>query len=116
MLEGWLAVPGRCGEAIFVAIGKGGKITGNRLDGRSLAEILKRRAEEVGIATFSPHDMRRTTATHLLDRGIDIGTVQQMLGHSSITTTLLYDRRGESAKRKAAKLLVMVQQKDSNLV
>ena len=89
MLQRWLAVPGRCGEAIFGAIGKGGRITENRLDGRSLADILRRRAEEAGIPSFSPHDMRRTTATHLLDRGIDIGTVQQMLGHRHVTTTLL---------------------------
>lgn len=107
MLEGWLAVPGRCGRAVFVAIGKGGRITDNRLDGRSLAEIFRRRAEEAGIPSFSPHDIRRTTATHLLDRGIDIGTVQQMLGHRHISTTLLYDRRGERAKLGAAKILVM---------
>ena len=107
MLEGWLAVPGRCGEAVFVSIGKGGRTTENRLDGRSLAEILRRRAEEAGITSFSPHDMRRTTATHLLDRGIDIGTVQQMLGHRHVATTLLYDRRGERAKQRAAKILVM---------
>ena len=107
MLERWLAVPGRAAEAVFVAIGKGGKITNNRLDGRSLAEILRRRAEEAGIQPFSPHDIRRTTATHLLDRGVDIGTVQQMLGHRHVATTLLYDRRGEQAKQKAAKILVM---------
>ncbi len=46
-------------------------------------------------------------ATHLLDRGIDIGTVQQMLGHKHVATTLLYDRRGQKAKQKAAKVLVM---------
>lgn len=107
MLEAWLAVPGRAGDAVFVAISKGGKVTRNRLDGRSLAEILRRRAAEAGIPPFSPHDLRRTTATHLLDRGIDIGTVQQMLGHLFVSTTLLYDRRGESAKQKAAKILVM---------
>ena len=107
MLERWLAVPGRVGEPVFVAIGKGGKVTDNRLDGRSLAVILCRRAEEAGIPVFSPHDIRRTTATHLLDRGIDIGTVKEMLGHRHVATTLLYDRRGEKAKQKAARILVM---------
>jgi integrase len=108
MLEAWLSAPGRIGEAVFVAIGKGGKITENRLDGRSLAELLKKRAEEAGIPLFSPHDIRRTTATHLLDKGIDIGTVQQMLGHRHVATTLLYDRRGEKAKQKAAHELHLV--------
>ncbi len=92
-----------------MAIAKGGKITKNRLDGRSLAEILRRRAEEAEIQPFSPHDVRRTTATHLLDNGVDIGTVQQMLGHRHVATTLLYDRRGERAKQNAAKILVMPQ-------
>lgn len=107
MFERWLAIPGRTGDAVFVAINKGGQVTGNRLDGRSLAEILRRRAEQVGIQPFSPHDLRRTTATHLLDRGIDIGTVQQMLGHMHVATTLLYVRRGERAKQKAAKVLMI---------
>ena len=106
MLERWIEVRAEAVTAIFVAINKGDNVTGSRLDGRSLAEILRRRAEEAGIPPFSPHDVRRTTATHLLDRGIDIGTVQQMLGHKFVTTTLLYDRRGEKAKQKAAEILV----------
>ena len=107
MLERWLELRAGAVEAIFVAINKGGNITDSRLDGRSLAEILRRRAEQAGIPQFSAHDVRRTTATHLLDRGIDIGTVQQMLGHRHVATTLLYDRRGEKAKRKAVKVLVI---------
>ena len=107
MLNRWLEHRAGAGEAIFVAINKGASITGSRLDGRSLAEILRRRAQQAGIPPFSPHDVRRTTATHLLDRGIDIGVVQQMLGHKHVATTLLYDRRGEKAKQKAATLLVM---------
>jgi site-specific recombinase XerD len=107
MLEAWLGRPDRDGKAIVVAINKSGKITENRLDGRSLAEILRRRAQEADIKPFSPHDLRRTTATHLLDKGIDIGVVQQMLGHKFVATTLLYDRRGETAKEKAAKVLAM---------
>jgi site-specific recombinase XerD len=101
LLQGWLDIRGSAGP-LFVAIGKGEHITENRLDGRSLAVILRKRAGEAGIPAFSPHVLRRTTATHLLDKGIDIGTVQQMLGHRFVSTTLLYDRRGERAKQKAA--------------
>ena len=107
MLERWVAVRG-ADDALFVAIEKGGKVTDNRLDGRSLAVILRKRAEEAGIPAFSPHDLRRTTATHLLDKGVDIGTVQKMLGHLHVATTLLYDRRGEKAKQKAGEVLEMV--------
>ena len=93
---------------MFVSIGKGWNVTDNRLDGRSLAVILEKRANAAGIPSFSPHDVRRTMATHLLDKGVDLGTVQQMLGHANVATTLLYDRRGESAKQKAALVLQVV--------
>jgi integrase/recombinase XerD len=111
MVERWLSV--RCGigtAPLFVAIAKGGRITNHRLDGRSLGVVLNKRAEQAGIALFSPHDLRRTTATHLLDRGVDLSVVQQMLGHAHISTTVLYDRRGEKAKQKAAEVLKVVVQ------
>ena len=44
-----------------------------------------------------------TSATRLLDKNVDISTVKDMMGHASITTTALYDRRGRKAQREAAK-------------
>jgi site-specific recombinase XerD len=106
MFARWLEMSsGLSADPMFVAIGKGGTVSKKRLDGRSLAVILEKRATEAGIPPFSPHDLRRTTATHLLDKGIDIALVQRMLGHAHVSTTLLYDRRGESAKHRAAELL-----------
>ncbi len=64
---------------------------GSRLSRQSAWTVLRRAAERAGIAKeISPHTLRHSFATHLLDGGADVRVVQELLGHASVTTTQIY--------------------------
>jgi integrase/recombinase XerD len=64
---------------------------GSQLSRQSAWNIVQRAANRAGIKSeISPHSLRHSFATHLLDGGADIRTVQELLGHSSVTTTQIY--------------------------
>ncbi|WP_324615124.1 site-specific tyrosine recombinase XerD [Nesterenkonia sedimenti] len=66
---------------------------GGRLSRQSAWEVLKKTADAAGItAEVSPHTLRHSCATHLLEGGADIRTVQELLGHASVTTTQIYTK------------------------
>jgi site-specific recombinase XerD len=104
-LADWLTMRGDKTGPLFVAINKGGRLAAGRLTPQAIYYMLATRATAAGVATFSPHDLRRTFVSDLLEAGADIATVAKMAGHSNIQTTARYDRRPEQAKQAAAKLL-----------
>jgi integrase/recombinase XerD len=105
LLERWLRLRGISAGPLFLPITKGGHLIPTRLTTEAVAQILAKRGNDAGVEAFSCHDLRRSFITHLLDAGADLATVQKLAGHKQVTTTTLYDRRGEEAQVKAAELL-----------
>ncbi len=74
-------------EAVFL------NVRGGRLTRQGAWGIVRRYGDRVGLGErLSPHVLRHSCATHMLDHGADIRTVQELLGHASISTTQVYTR------------------------
>jgi len=102
----WLFIRGSDPGPLFVPILKGGRLQPtDRLHTTSVSKMLRKRAAQAGVSPFTWHDLRRTTVGDLLDAGVDLLTVANIVGHKDPKTTARYDRRGERSKQNAASLL-----------
>lgn len=104
-LLAWLRARGEEGGALLCPVDKAGRVEVRRMSTQAVYKALAKRARQASLRGITPHDLRRTFATEMLDRGTDLSVVQRLLGHASIETTTIYDRRGESAELKALDLL-----------
>ncbi len=107
-LEQWLAGPGRPAmaparwgrrtdeEALFIST------RGRRMTRQGIWVVVRAAAERAGLEDrVSPHVLRHSCATHLLEHGADIRVVQELLGHAAITTTQLYTSVSSELLRRA---------------
>lgn len=104
-LDDWLAVRSDEPGALFCPVNRGGRIAPRRMTDQAIYNALRKRSLAAGVPRFSPHDLRRTFTSNLIDVGVDLVTVQGLVGHSKIDTTAKYDRRGEQVRKCAAGVL-----------
>ena len=100
-LTEWLAarnsmVNEKSGDAVFVGA------RGKRIDQRTVREIVYVALEALGgKVKMGPHGLRHSAATHLLEGGADLRTVQEILGHSSLATTQIYTHVSQDRLKQA---------------
>lgn len=104
-VESWLDVRQRWEGPLLLTVSKHGVVMARGLSAAGMYRVLLDIGARAKLEAFTPHDLRRTFITRLLEKGADALTVSKLAGHNSVQTTLGYDKRGEKTKQAASELL-----------
>lgn len=105
LLKLWLDESGIKMGAIWFQIDRFGRMCPNAISAAAIRNLCLKRASQAGLERTTPHDLRRSFITYLLDNDVGIETAAEMAGHASIETTRIYDRGAtKRAKEAAAKV------------
>jgi integrase len=106
-VEAWIEARGTEPGALFHGTYRHGGRRSARITAAGLRDALRRRCQAAEVTGFSPHDLRRTFAGEALDAGVDLPTVQAIMGHASPSTTARYDRRPDETRRSAMRAVAV---------
>lgn len=102
LLDVWLTVRGTTAGPLICRVTRGGRVLPNKaLTPGAVWAVVAKLCDVAGVARITPHDLRRTYASQLLETGADLAEVQHLLGHSDSRTTARYDRRPEASRARA---------------
>lgn len=107
VLEEWVRVreglPFIKSNALYITLGRNHR--GERICYGAIRQIVKGMLKDAGLGDFSPHKLRHTFATQLLDRGAPLEQISKLLGHSRLDTTLIYAQTEPGKLRSTVELL-----------
>jgi integrase len=105
-LKMWLTVRGDDGDYLITPITKSGSIQVEKsVSSQALNKTISKICSDAGVAVFTPHDLRRSFISDLLEAGVDVIAVSKVVGHASVEQTAKYDRRPERLMAEKIQLL-----------
>lgn len=106
-LRAWLRLRGDEPGCVFLAVARDRTtvLHGKGLAASTIREMCRRRARQAGIAPFSPHDLRRSSISAILEQTGDLSTAKRLAGHATVATTERYDLREDKKAEAVARRL-----------
>ena len=99
-VKAWLDVRGSKPGSLMTQVFKAGRVRLSGITDQLVYHIVRKRHLEAGVEPFTPHDLRRSFISELLDDGVDLATVARQVGHSNVQTTARYDRRDQKTQQR----------------